>query len=162
MRLRAGRCSCNGIASMRMPLEISMDFKDGEPGFIATFAPQGRRQRVFDLGKISNRELRMTEGRVVEDTEADDPEISELSKEMAIPKRDEQEGKLVGHEAPHTIFQTVKNDNKTQQDWARQDVRKAFQAEAQAKTTKTGAKKKVSNARDAIKKKGRAARKTGT
>jgi hypothetical protein len=30
----------DGIASIRMPLEISMDVKDGEPGFIVAFAPQ--------------------------------------------------------------------------------------------------------------------------
>jgi hypothetical protein len=162
----------SGFGSMRMPLEMYMNVKGGELGFIATYAPQGRRKRIFDLGKIPNRELRMTEGRVVEDTAADEPEADELSREMAILKLNEKEGRLFTYEAPHTIFQTVKNDIKTQQDWARQHARKAFQAEAQAKTTKTDAKKKVSNARDSIKKvsnardsikkKGHAAHKTGS
>jgi hypothetical protein len=151
-----------GFGSMRMPLEISMVVKGNELGVIATYAPKGRRKRIFDLGKIPNRELRTIEDWVVEDTAADEPEADELSRKMMILRLNEQEGRLIAHEAPHTIFQTVKNDNKSQQEWVRQDARKALQVEAQAKTTKNGKKKKVSNARDAIKKKGRATPKIGS
>jgi hypothetical protein len=144
-----------GFGSHRMPIRIFMDRSGGEVSFIGVHTSLGSRTPPVDLGRVPPRDLLLTKDRVKEATPAEEPDDNGLSKAMESVKLDEREGKLLNHDAPHTIFNTIKNDNKTQHDWARKDARKALQAEAQSKTTKTGAKKKVFSARDFIKKKSR-------
>jgi hypothetical protein len=153
----------SGFGSIRMPIRISMDIRGGERGFIGVDDRDKFRRLPIDLGRIPPRELRMTNDHIEEEATEDVPDAEGLSKALETVTLAEQNGTLLEHTAPHTLYNIAKTKYKDEENWAQKNAKQAMKAVLAAskpKTTKTGKTKMMPDAKEMMRKTARGGRRT--